>query len=136
LIDNIYWNSARAVRRANVEGLAVAARGQGHSTRGQAQVSARLVIDMGGLDQRRSSRSRRTPTPFCRVYPIGFPVGTPLMTPRRWHQQLGSHWPALAVTKRAHDPNNVLTPGLGIFRPCARDLDATREFDEIDPVSA
>lgn len=49
-----------------------------------------------------------------RVYPIGFPVGTPLMTPRRWRQQLGLHRHALAAAKRAHDPNNLLTPGLGI----------------------
>jgi FAD/FMN-containing dehydrogenase len=32
-------------------GIRVAARGQGHTTHGQSQVSGGLVIDMGGLDE-------------------------------------------------------------------------------------
>jgi cytokinin dehydrogenase len=39
----------RLLQFANAHGLQVAARGQGHSTRGQAQVAAGVVIDMSGL---------------------------------------------------------------------------------------
>lgn len=49
---------AAMVRYCRVRGIDVAARGQGHSTHGQAQVEAGLVIDMGTLDDVRVDQDR------------------------------------------------------------------------------
>jgi len=37
-------------------------------------------------------------------------------SPEDWKQHYGPAWPAFAAAKRRYDPDNVLTPGPGIFR--------------------
>jgi FAD/FMN-containing dehydrogenase len=51
----------------------------------------------------------------ARVYPIGFPLGTDLMTHDAWRRHFGNQWERLAAAKRMHDPDGVLTPSPGIF---------------------
>ena len=51
----------------------------------------------------------------ARVYPIGFPLGTELMTHDAWRLHFGDQWHRLAAAKRMHDPDGVLTPSPGIF---------------------
>jgi FAD/FMN-containing dehydrogenase len=55
----------------------------------------------------------------ARIYPIGFPLGTPLMNGAAWRSQLQAHWSRFAAAKRAYDPAGVLGGGLRIFAPPA-----------------
>jgi FAD/FMN-containing dehydrogenase len=51
----------------------------------------------------------------ARFYPIGYPIGTDLMTEARWRQQFGAAWEHFRLAKQRYDPDGLLTPGLGIF---------------------
>jgi cytokinin dehydrogenase len=53
----------------------------------------------------------------ARVYPIGFPVGTELMTEAAWRAHFGAQWPKLRAAKETYDPHTILTPGPSIFSP-------------------
>jgi cytokinin dehydrogenase len=44
-----------------------------------------------------------------------YPIGTLDFTPRDWRRHYGSAWSALKAAKRKFDPENVMTPGPGIF---------------------
>lgn len=46
------------------------------------------------------------------VYPIGFPIGTNSMTPDVWRRQLARHRVDVGATRRHHDPDRVIGPGL------------------------
>lgn len=46
---------------------------------------------------------------------IQYPVGAFPMSQNDWKVHFGSSWPRLAEAKRHHDPDNLLTPGYGIF---------------------
>ncbi|ATB32986.1 FAD-binding protein [Melittangium boletus] len=44
-----------------------------------------------------------------------YPISSGPRTPAEWRQHFGVRWPWFAIAKRAFDPDNVLTPGQGIF---------------------
>lgn len=44
-----------------------------------------------------------------------YPIGSVPLTSRDWHVHFGDAWPAFRAAKRRYDPENVLTPGQGIF---------------------
>jgi DMATS type aromatic prenyltransferase len=52
----------------------------------------------------------------ARIYPIGFPVGEPLMADL-WRWQLGQEWDRLNAAKRKYDPDLLLTPSPELFGP-------------------
>jgi FAD/FMN-containing dehydrogenase len=43
------------------------------------------------------------------------PVSAMPLTPQDWEEHFGSHWEGLVTAKSRFDPDNVLTPGPGIF---------------------
>ena len=51
----------------------------------------------------------------ARIYPIGFPVGTPWMTSGDWRRQFGRAWGELVRAKTRCDPRGLLCPAFGIF---------------------
>ena len=44
-----------------------------------------------------------------------YPIGSVPFTAQDWLTQYGDTWPDLREAKRRYDPDNVLTPGPGIF---------------------
>jgi cytokinin dehydrogenase len=44
-----------------------------------------------------------------------YPVGSIPMSPVDWRRHFGDAWGALVAAKRRYDPDNILTPGQGIF---------------------
>jgi len=49
----------------------------------------------------------------ARIYPIGYPVGTPRMRAADWQRQYT--WDRFAHAKRTYDPRGILTPGPALF---------------------
>ena len=67
------------------------------------------------FDARMRSRNR---TLFERARNAGgtrYPIGTLDFDQSDWRRHYGSHWNHLRDQKRRHDPDNILTPGPGIF---------------------
>ena len=61
------------------------------------------------------ARNRRL---FERARELGatrYPIGSLEFDPTDWKRQYGDLWPELVKRKRRYDPNNILTPGPGIF---------------------
>jgi FAD/FMN-containing dehydrogenase len=45
-----------------------------------------------------------------------YPPFAPILSPAQWHEHYGAEtWKRFAAAKKRFDPNNVLTPGAGIF---------------------
>ena len=49
-----------------------------------------------------------------------YPVGATPVSRREWARHYGRAWPAFLRAKRRYDPQRILAPGQGIFRPPAR----------------
>lgn len=61
------------------------------------------------------ARNRRL---FERARELGatrYPIGSLEFDPTDWKRHYGDLWPELVKRKRRYDPNNILTPGPGIF---------------------
>lgn len=61
-------------------------------------------------------------TLYQRARAIGgfqYPIGTIPTSHGDWRTHYGPVWPALVAARQRYDPNNILTPGQGIFRPSA-----------------
>lgn len=54
-----------------------------------------------------------------RVFAVGgkiYPPYCPVLTKQQWHEQYGPQvWQRFAAAKKRFNPNNVLTPGAGVF---------------------
>ncbi len=46
-----------------------------------------------------------------------YPVDSVEMSPADWRQHFGGRWPLLAAAKLAFDPQALLAPEQGVFRP-------------------
>ncbi|HEY9377978.1 MAG TPA: FAD-binding protein [Jiangellaceae bacterium] len=46
-----------------------------------------------------------------------YPIGAIPFTRSDWRDHFGDQWDRLVAAKRRYDPNRILTPGQGIFRP-------------------
>jgi cytokinin dehydrogenase len=61
------------------------------------------------------TRNRRL---FERARDVGgtrYPIGAQVFTREDWVRQYGEAWAEFARRKKKYDPDNILTPGPGIF---------------------
>ncbi len=128
------------VQYARQHQIHVAARGQGHSTHGQDQADAGIVIDMSFLHRIRSIDAvstwvdggvkwidlLRESLPlahanrqlFDRCVAIGgkrYPVDSVPLDKGDWQKHYGPLWGLVVSYKERFDPDHILTPGQGIF---------------------
>jgi FAD/FMN-containing dehydrogenase len=59
--------------------------------------------------------NRRLYDQLRRLGGYAYPVGSTPLTRRDWERHFGDAFPAFLRSKRRHDPDNILTPGQGIF---------------------
>jgi FAD/FMN-containing dehydrogenase len=130
----------RIIQFARTYKIKIAARGQGHSTYGQSQVEAGVIIDMSTLNKIHSIGAdraiveagvvwsqllqqtlRQGLTPPVLTDYIELSIGGTLSVggiggaTHRYGVQVDSVWGKLVSAKRRYDPDNLLTPSQGIF---------------------
>ena len=130
----------RIIQFARTYKIKIAARGQGHSTYGQSQVEAGVIIDMSTLNKIHSIGADRAIveagvvwsqllqqtlkqglTPPVLTDYIELSIGGTLSVggiggaTHRYGVQVDSVWGKLVSAKRRYDPDNLLTPSQGIF---------------------
>jgi FAD/FMN-containing dehydrogenase len=82
--------------------------------------SVRAQGDLAAFDAVYRAVFERATALGARFYPIGYPVGTDLMTEACWKHQFGAAWERLGAAKRRYDPDGLLTPGYGMFPEATR----------------